>query len=51
MESTGLGKTAVYDALKSDGKFGEYLKENDDGLMEWVNKDLAGFPVSVSVIP
>ena len=51
MEKTGLGKSAVYDALKSDGKFGEYLQENDDGLMEWVNKDLAGFPVSASGNP
>jgi len=48
---TGLGKTACYDALKLDGKFGDHLQLNDLGLLEWVNKDLAGFPVSASGKP
>ena len=33
-EQTGLGKTACYQALKLDGKFGEHLKEHE-GLLEF----------------
>jgi hypothetical protein len=34
MEQTSLGKTACYQALKQDGKFGEHLKEHE-GLLEF----------------
>ena len=38
MEQTGVGKTVCYDALKPDGKFGEYLNE-DANFLTWIGSD------------
>tara|TARA_B100000959_G_C14829283_1_gene561166 strand:- start:65 stop:1006 length:942 start_codon:yes stop_codon:yes gene_type:complete len=36
IESTGCGKAAAYNALKLDGRFGKYLREDPDGLISWI---------------
>ena len=36
IESTGCGKAAAYNALKTGGRFEKYLAEDQDSLISWV---------------
>lgn len=50
MAQTGKGKTACYDALNLNGKYGNWIREKE-GLLTWANHNVSAFPLSVSAPP